>query len=81
MPVRHPTILLSVAYQRTRHCSFGCPTVPLKLIEGTNKVLMDKIQAMPISKHITYELLGFVVERSSNIVSLFKELENIRIDA
>jgi hypothetical protein len=31
--------------------------------------------------HITYELLGLVIERSSNIVSLFKELENIRIDA
>jgi hypothetical protein len=30
---------------------------------------------------ITYELLGLVIERSSNIVSLFKELENIRIDA
>jgi hypothetical protein len=32
-------------------------------------------------KIITYELLGLVIERSSNIVSLFKELENIRIDA
>jgi hypothetical protein len=31
--------------------------------------------------HITYELLGLVIKRSSNIVSLFKELENIRIDA
>jgi hypothetical protein len=30
---------------------------------------------------ITYELLGLMIERSSNIVSLFKELENIRIDA
>jgi hypothetical protein len=30
---------------------------------------------------ITYELLGLVIERSSNIVSLFKVLENIRIDA
>jgi hypothetical protein len=30
---------------------------------------------------IRYELLGLVIERSSNIVSLFKELENIRIDA
>jgi hypothetical protein len=30
---------------------------------------------------ITYGLLGLVIERSSNIVSLFKELENIRIDA
>jgi hypothetical protein len=30
---------------------------------------------------ITYELLSHVIERSNNIVSLFKELENIRIDA
>jgi hypothetical protein len=30
---------------------------------------------------ITYELLDQVFERSSNIISLFKELENIRIDA
>jgi hypothetical protein len=30
---------------------------------------------------ITYELLGLVIERSNNIVSLFKVLENIRIDA
>jgi hypothetical protein len=30
---------------------------------------------------IMYELLGLVIERSSNIVSLFKELENIGIDA
>jgi hypothetical protein len=28
---------------------------------------------------ITYELLGLVIERSNNIVSLFKVLENIRI--
>jgi hypothetical protein len=28
-----------------------------------------------------YELLSHVIERSNNIVSLFKELENIRIDA
>jgi hypothetical protein len=33
------------------------------------------------AKIITYDLLGLVIERSSNIVSLFKELENIRIDA
>jgi hypothetical protein len=32
-------------------------------------------------KFITYELLSHIFERSSNIVSLFKELENIRIDA
>jgi hypothetical protein len=30
---------------------------------------------------ITYELLSHAIERSNNIVSLFKELENIRIDA
>jgi hypothetical protein len=30
---------------------------------------------------ITYELLGLVTERSSSIVSLFKVLESIRIDA
>jgi hypothetical protein len=30
---------------------------------------------------ITYELLSHINERSSSIVSLFKELENIRIDA
>jgi hypothetical protein len=30
---------------------------------------------------ITYELPGLVIERSNNIVSLFKVLENIRIDA
>jgi hypothetical protein len=30
---------------------------------------------------IMYELLSHVIERSSNIVFLFKELENIRIDA
>jgi hypothetical protein len=30
---------------------------------------------------ITYELLSHIFERSSSIVSLFKELENIRIDA
>jgi hypothetical protein len=30
---------------------------------------------------ITYELLSHALERSNNIVSLFKELENIRIDA
>jgi hypothetical protein len=30
---------------------------------------------------ITYELLGLVIDRSSNIVPLFKVLENIRIDA
>jgi hypothetical protein len=30
---------------------------------------------------ITYELLGLMIKRSSNIVSLFKELENIRINA
>jgi hypothetical protein len=30
---------------------------------------------------ITYELLGLVIERSNDIVSLFKVLENIRIDA
>jgi hypothetical protein len=33
------------------------------------------------ARSITYELLGLVFERSSNIVSLFKELENIRINA
>jgi uncharacterized C2H2 Zn-finger protein len=30
---------------------------------------------------ITYELLSHAIERSNNIVSLFKELENIRINA
>jgi sugar phosphate permease len=30
---------------------------------------------------ITYELLGLVIERSNNIISLFKVLEIIRIDA
>jgi hypothetical protein len=30
---------------------------------------------------ITYKLLGLVIKRSSNIVSLFKVLKNIRIDA
>jgi len=30
---------------------------------------------------ITYELLSHAIERSNNIISLFKELENIRIDA
>jgi hypothetical protein len=30
---------------------------------------------------IMYELLSYAIERSNNIVSLFKELENIRIDA
>jgi hypothetical protein len=30
---------------------------------------------------ITYELLSHVIECSNNIISLFKELENIRIDA
>lgn len=30
---------------------------------------------------ITYELFSHIFECSSNIVSLFKELENIRIDA
>jgi hypothetical protein len=34
-----------------------------------------------ISTIITYELLSHAIERSNNIVSLFKELENIRIDA
>jgi hypothetical protein len=33
------------------------------------------------SHTITYELLSHAIERSNNIVSLFKELENIRIDA
>jgi hypothetical protein len=32
-------------------------------------------------KYITYELLGLVIKRSNNIISLFKVLENIRIDA
>ena len=35
----------------------------------------------PSSELITYELLSHIIERSSSIVSLFKELENIRIDA
>jgi hypothetical protein len=30
---------------------------------------------------ITYKLLSHAIKRSNNIVSLFKELENIRIDA
>jgi hypothetical protein len=33
------------------------------------------------SEVITYELLSHAIKRSNNIVSLFKELENIRIDA
>jgi hypothetical protein len=33
------------------------------------------------SQAITYELLSHIIKRSSSIVSLFKELENIRIDA
>jgi hypothetical protein len=37
--------------------------------------------ALNADEIITYELLGLVIERSSNIVSLFKVLENIRIDA
>jgi hypothetical protein len=35
----------------------------------------------PSLNYITYELLGLVIKRSSNIVSLFKVLKNIRIDA
>jgi hypothetical protein len=34
-----------------------------------------------LEKDITYELLSYAIERSNNIVSLFKELKNIRIDA
>jgi hypothetical protein len=34
-----------------------------------------------IFPYITYELLSHAIERSNNIVSLFKELKNIRIDA
>jgi anti-sigma regulatory factor (Ser/Thr protein kinase) len=30
---------------------------------------------------IIYELLSYAIEHSNNIISLFKELENIRIDA
>jgi DNA-binding response OmpR family regulator len=30
---------------------------------------------------ITYELLSYAIERSNNIISLFKELENIRINS
>jgi hypothetical protein len=33
------------------------------------------------TRYITYELLSHVIERSNNIISLFKELENIRINA
>jgi hypothetical protein len=36
---------------------------------------------VPTAIAITYELLGLVIERSNDIVSLFKVLENIRIDA
>jgi hypothetical protein len=32
-----------------------------------------------ISSCITYELLSYAIKRSNNIVSLFKELENIRL--
>jgi hypothetical protein len=47
-------------------------------------ILVRQERAMPYleeGNYITYELLSLVIERSSNIVSLFKELENIRINA
>jgi hypothetical protein len=38
-------------------------------------------QNRKLRRTITYELLSHAIERSNNIVSLFKELENIRINA
>jgi hypothetical protein len=51
-----------------------------------SQVLLDfsgphYLQFRPQLSVITYELLSHAIERSNNIVSLFKELENIRIDA
>jgi hypothetical protein len=46
-------------------------TLSQTLNQGPNTVIVN----------ITYELLSHAIERSNNIVSLFKELENIRIDA
>jgi hypothetical protein len=43
-----------------------------------DELLVTKYDA---AKYITYELLSHIIERSNNIISLFKELENIRIDA
>jgi hypothetical protein len=44
-------------------------------IEAVNSVNGSSVD------YITYELLSHVIKRSSSIVSLFKVLENIRIDA
>jgi hypothetical protein len=41
----------------------------------------EETLALSVGLIITYELLSHAIERSNNIISLFKELENIRIDA
>jgi formate-dependent phosphoribosylglycinamide formyltransferase (GAR transformylase) len=46
-------------------------------VEGTNV----RSRCVVVEEVITYELLGLVIKRSNDIVSLFKVLENIRIDA
>jgi hypothetical protein len=51
--------------------------------EEAGRVNLEKVEKLGtvVMNTITYELLSHAIERSNNIVSLFKELENIRIDA
>jgi hypothetical protein len=42
--------------------------------------LQPSLESLVRKGVITYELLSHAIKRSNNIVSLFKELENIRID-
>jgi hypothetical protein len=51
------------------------------LITVLVEVACVEISRAYMARCITYELLSQIIERSSSIVSSFKELENIRIDA
>jgi hypothetical protein len=57
-------------------------TIARSVCDGVKSILkrIDRLLKSGKTLFITYELLSLIIKRSSNIISLFKELENIRIN-
>jgi hypothetical protein len=67
-------------YETDATFSINTRRLPLSVIVGIDNTKHTFPMAFMFIT-ITYELLSHTIKRSNNIVSLFKELENIRINA